>query len=646
MRPCAPLNPTYPTQCFPLRRARWIWSAIGLVLCLATGRVGLLAAPLRIVALGDSITKGVRTGVTEEQTFSSILSRRLQTEGVQAEVTNVGIGGERTDQALARLQQDVLQRRPHVVLVMYGTNDSYVDTGRSESRLSADQFRSNLLELMSRIRDAGATPVVMTEPAWAEDCRPNGLGEDPNIRLAPFMEQCRRVAREAGVPLVDHYAHWSALAAKGAKLQPWTTDGCHPNPVGHEELANRIVQTLLRRFQHLADEHESWREDVPFRIRLETASEGYDGEKCWVHPRAGVVPSDPPTAVLTTQQLLLTGSDVFFALNDTFSRDGGQTWSRLLEHPSALGRRDEADGTIVAACDFWPKWHAASGKLLGIGHTVRYRDNKVVGNRPRETCYSVWDTSAKTWSPWTTLTLPAEAKFVNAGAGSVQRVDLPNGDILLPIYFRALSDKYYRVTVLRCTFDGNELRMVEQGNELELSAGRGVYEPSLVRWKNRYYLTLRNDTAGYVSVSDDGLHYTAPRRWTWDDGQELENYNTQQHWVPHADALYLVYTRKGAHNDHVFRHRAPLFMAQVDPERLAVLRTTERIVVPERGARLGNFGVTQFGEHETWITVAEWMQTWSPQIVIPPDNSYGANNSIYVARLRWTKPNRDDATGR
>ena len=44
---------------------------------------------------------------------------------------------------------------------------------------------------------------------------------------------------------------------------------------------------------------------------------------------------------------------------------------------------------------------------------------------------------------------------------------------------------------------------------------------------------------------------------------------------------------------------------------------------------------------ETWVTVAEWMQTWGPKIIIPPDNPYGADNSVYAARIRWATPNRD-----
>ena len=166
-----------------------------------------------------------------------------------------------------------------------------------------------------------------------------------------------------------------------------------------------------------------------------------------------------------------------------------------------------------------------------------------------------------------------------------------------------------------------------------------MYEPSLTRFQDRFYLTLRNDSAGYVAMSKDGLRFEAPQKWLWDDGTDLGNYNTQQHWVTHSDGLFLVYTRKGANNDHVFRHRAPLFMAQVDPVKLRVIRSTERVLVPERGARLGNFAVTEVNERETWVTVAEWMQTWGPDVVIPPDNKYGADNSVYVARIQWDKPN-------
>ena len=205
----------------------------------------------------------------------------------------------------------------------------------------------------------------------------------------------------------------------------------------------------------------------------------------------------------------------------------------------------------------------------------------------------------------------------------------------MPVYFKAKGDKFYRVTVLRCSFDGTTLSYKEQGNELELESGRGVYEPSLTRCGDSFYLTLRNDTAGYVATSTDGLHFSPIQPWLWDDGSELGTYNTQAHWVTHGERLFLVYTRSGAHNDHVFRNRAPLFMAEVDRKTLRVKRATEVVLVPEHGARLGNFGVCEVSENETWVTVTEWMQTWSPNIVLKPGNPLGANNRIYLSRILW-----------
>ena len=69
-----------------------------------------------------------------------------------------------------------------------------------------------------------------------------------------------------------------------------------------------------------------------FKIQLDVLSKGYDGKTCWVHPRAGTIPGDKPIVVLTMQKLLLTGSDVFFALNEMRTDDLGKTWSGPTEH--------------------------------------------------------------------------------------------------------------------------------------------------------------------------------------------------------------------------------------------------------------------------------------------------------------------------
>ena len=109
-----------------------------------------------------------------------------------------------------------------------------------------------------------------------------------------------------------------------------------------------------------------------------------------------------------------------------------------------------------------------------------------------------------------------------------------------------------------------------------------------------------------------------------DDGESLGNYNTQQHWMSVGEDLYLVYTRRAEGNDHVFRHRAPLFTAKV--EKMCLVRETEQIVVPERGARLGNFTATQLSNGKAAVMAAEWMQPIGCE-------AYGSDNAVFYSEI-------------
>lgn len=203
------------------------------------------AEPLRIVTLGDSITRGVRPGVTDEQTFAAELQRQLRSgQFSDAEVINVGIGGERAGQGLKRLESDVVAKKPTLVTIMYGHNDSYVDAGKTEVRVPIPRFRADLSQLVQRLREAGITPILMTPPAYAEKSGPNGIGEHCNIKLAQYAEVTRQVAETLQVPLIDHFAAWSETSRKGTDLNDWTTDGYHPNPKGHVDLATRMLQMI------------------------------------------------------------------------------------------------------------------------------------------------------------------------------------------------------------------------------------------------------------------------------------------------------------------------------------------------------------------------------------------------------------------
>ncbi len=351
-----------------------------------------------------------------------------------------------------------------------------------------------------------------------------------------------------------------------------------------------------------------------------------------MHARPGIIPGDTPTAIITLQKGYRRGSDIFYGLHHMRSDDLGATWTQPMPHES-LARRALEGGMEEAVSDVTPGWHEASETFLGIGHTVRYLGDRIPKERSRQTAYSIFDPATDSWVPWRYLEMPDEPRFQNCGAGCSQWIEREDGDLLVPVYFRARDAKYASATVLRCGFDGDRMEFLEHGSVMSQNTARGLGEPSITRYGDRYYLTIRHDDAGYVTRGD-GLFFEPIRKWTFDDGSNLSTYNTQSHWITHSDGLFLVYTRRADTNDHVFRHRAPLYMAQVDPDRLCVIRDTEQIVIPERGARLGNFGTVNVTPDESWVVASEWMQPVGCE-------EHGSDNAVFVGRVLWKTPNND-----
>jgi lysophospholipase L1-like esterase len=211
-----------------------------------------MAKPRTILCLGDSITRGERPGVAAEETFCAIVQRELSRGLGPLAVINAGVGGQRTDEAVQRLERDVIGPKPDLVTVMYGTNDAAVNQGDSEPRLALPQYKANLERIVRGLRAAGITPVLMTPiplgqrfdyMAWSP-YKEHG----PNWVMRPYVHAVREVALALDVPLVDHFAVWSERRLMGEDLDALMTDGCHPNPAGHEAIAAAMLPVLRKLF--------------------------------------------------------------------------------------------------------------------------------------------------------------------------------------------------------------------------------------------------------------------------------------------------------------------------------------------------------------------------------------------------------------
>lgn len=392
-----------------------------------------------------------------------------------------------------------------------------------------------------------------------------------------------------------------------------------------ESLVCTFILLLLIGCSNEDNQNES--ELVKYTVSLNVIQEGYDGKECWLHPRACKC-GDNNDILLLMQPWVTSHSDFYQFLYEKWSYDEGENWTVPQSLESVLGEKWEDDDQI-RICDVTPQWHQKSKKILATGVTVHYKDSAEYTPSPRETCYFYYNPDSRKWSPWKILRMPDLPEFFHSSVGCSQWVDCPNGDILLPIYFlRDPNIINYSVTVLRCHFDGEILKYIEHGNYLDLDRVRGFCEPSLIQFKGRYYLTLRNDVNGMVTVSDDGLNYKKPVEWMFNDSTYVNTENTQQHWVKSPKALFLVYTSSGRkESENMFRGRAPLFIAQFDDKKMCLIKETENIIIPNTGAGLGNFGAFDLNDHVSYVTTSEDMDEEALR--------KGANGRVIVAKIHW-----------
>ncbi len=355
----------------------------------------------------------------------------------------------------------------------------------------------------------------------------------------------------------------------------------------------------------------------------------------WFHPRICRLPSTDDSTLLMTVQTI-GGSDVYGPVHWSISNDLGRTWPEPEPIPG-MGRREHPDGIEEGYSDTVPEFHAKTGTVLAMAQNLYYRDNKLT--RPNDERWPVYIVRRMGggWGPLRKLEWNNPEASAMYSSNCAQRVTFSNGDILVPLSFGPTGRPDRAVCTARYSFDGEEMKFRRQGNVLRLSVGRGLLEPSVTLLDNVFYMTIRAENGqGFVTSSRDGLEWDTMRPWAWEDGEPLSLSTTQQRWLPHSERLFLVYTRKDPSNLNVMRWRAPLFLAEVDPKKLCLIRATERIAIPLHGdgihrgsevEHLGNFHATAISPDESLISSG----------TVIPANFRGVTR---IARIRWSRPNR------
>jgi acyl-CoA thioesterase-1 len=206
---------------------RGLWFiATAILACERPASVPARWARPAVVFLGDSLTEG--QGVKPEESYPSLLERRMKSAGLDLPVVNAGISGDTTDGALSRLER-IATSPVSVLFVALGVNDAV------RFRRAPVEIRSNLTRIIERGRAAGARVLLagMKLPlSFPEEYRRS------------FETIYPELAGRYGIPLVP-------FLLEGVAPDPALTqgDGLHPNAAGYRRVAEMVwpvIEPVLR----------------------------------------------------------------------------------------------------------------------------------------------------------------------------------------------------------------------------------------------------------------------------------------------------------------------------------------------------------------------------------------------------------------
>lgn len=176
---------------------------------------------LIIAAFGDSLTAGY--GVTLEESYPSILEKKLQEKGIDATVINMGVSGETTSGGRERISF-VLEQNPDIILLGLGANDML-------RTLPVPESKENLKFIIEGLQKGNKNIVLL----GMQSTITNGL--DYKRR---FDAMYKDLANDYSLPLVPFFLKDVALVSKYN-----TGDGIHPNKDGYEVIVNDNILPVL-----------------------------------------------------------------------------------------------------------------------------------------------------------------------------------------------------------------------------------------------------------------------------------------------------------------------------------------------------------------------------------------------------------------
>ena len=201
-----------------------------------------------IVFLGDSITQA---GV-QPKGYVTIVKQQLAEDypALGIEVIGAGISGNRVPDLEKRLDDDVISKKPTVVVIYIGINDVWHSLNGRGTPI--DRFTSGLQSVVVRIQAAGARVVLCTPSVIGE--KTDGSNQLDGM-LTEYATVIRHVAKNTSSQLLDlregFLEHLKNENTEQKSQGIMTSDGVHLNDMGNQFVASQMLAALTGKSERI-----------------------------------------------------------------------------------------------------------------------------------------------------------------------------------------------------------------------------------------------------------------------------------------------------------------------------------------------------------------------------------------------------------
>jgi lysophospholipase L1-like esterase len=205
------------------------------LLAILTLTLSMKPKPKKVIFFGDSITQqGMKAGG-----YISLLKKTIDT--TKFELIGAGIGGNKVYDLYLRIEEDVLNKKPDLVIVYVGINDVWHKMN-ARTGTDYDKYLKFYQAIINKIQATGSKVVLCTPSVIGE--KKDGTNE-VDADLTKYADGIRALAEKNKLPLCDLRKAFTEYEAKNNTNDQekgiLTTDKVHLNATGNQLVADQML---------------------------------------------------------------------------------------------------------------------------------------------------------------------------------------------------------------------------------------------------------------------------------------------------------------------------------------------------------------------------------------------------------------------